>query len=120
VLAHIGEVCSKKAALLHSLAHGGGFSAYGGKCTDRAFDSQAVKDIMLEKCAIPLASAPTSSNSDGGQWPANRRYEVYYFDAESFDIRAIASCTVVINCAGKMMVEFLSTEISAIVWRVRS
>jgi hypothetical protein len=33
----------------------------------------------------------------------------------SFDKSAIASCTVVINCAGKMMVEFLSTEISAIV-----
>src|SRR5712675_1920995 len=34
----------------------------------------------------------------------------------SFDKSAIASCTVVINCAGKMMVEFFSTEISAIVW----
>ncbi len=43
-----------------------------------------------------------------------------YFDAESFDISATASCTVVMNCAGKMMVEFFSTEISAIVWRVRS
>ena len=43
-----------------------------------------------------------------------------YFDAESFDISATASCTVVMNCAGKMMVEFFSIEISAIVWRVRS
>jgi hypothetical protein len=43
-----------------------------------------------------------------------------YFDAESFDNSRTASCTVVINCAGKMMVEFFSTEISAIVWRVRS
>ena len=43
-----------------------------------------------------------------------------YLDAESFDKSAIASCTVVINCAGKMMVEFFSTDISAIVWRVRS
>ena len=43
-----------------------------------------------------------------------------YFDAESFDISAMASCTVVMNCAGKMIVEFFSTEISAIVWRVRS
>jgi hypothetical protein len=38
-----------------------------------------------------------------------------YFDAESFDISPKASCTVVMNCAGKMMVEFFSTEISAIV-----
>ena len=38
-----------------------------------------------------------------------------YFDVESFDNSAMASCTVVINCAGKMMVEFFSTEISAIV-----
>ena len=43
-----------------------------------------------------------------------------YFDAESFDNGRKASCSVVINCAGKMMVEFFSTEISAIVWRVRS
>src|SRR5438132_9446674 len=32
-----------------------------------------------------------------------------FLDAESFDKSAIASCTVVINCAGKMMVEFFST-----------
>src|SRR5208283_89997 len=38
-----------------------------------------------------------------------------YFDAESFDISAMASCTVVMNCAGKMIVEFFSTDISAIV-----
>src|SRR6266851_10481770 len=43
-----------------------------------------------------------------------------YFDAESFDSSATASCTVVMNCAGKMMVEFFSIEISAIVCRVRS
>ena len=43
-----------------------------------------------------------------------------YFDAESFFNAAMASCTVVMNCAGKMMVEFFSTEISAMVWRVRS
>jgi len=43
-----------------------------------------------------------------------------YFGAESFDSIAIASCTVVMNCAGKMMVEFFSIEISAIVCRVRS
>jgi hypothetical protein len=43
-----------------------------------------------------------------------------YLGAESFDKSAIASCTVVMNYAKKMMVEFFSTEISAIVWRVRS
>ena len=29
-----------------------------------------------------------------------------YFDAESFDISTKASCPVVVNCAGKMIVEF--------------
>ena len=43
-----------------------------------------------------------------------------YFGAESFDNSAIASCTVVMNCAGKMMVEFFSTEISAMVYKVRN
>ena len=43
-----------------------------------------------------------------------------YFDVESFDSSAIASCTVVMNWAGKMMVEFFSTEISAMVCKVRS
>ena len=43
-----------------------------------------------------------------------------YFAAESFDSNAIASCTVVMNCAGKIMVEFFSTEISAIVCNVRN
>ncbi len=38
-----------------------------------------------------------------------------YFGTESFDISAKASFTVVMNCAGKMIVEFFSTEISAIV-----
>ena len=43
-----------------------------------------------------------------------------YFNAEPFDSSATASWTVVMNCAGKMMVEFFSIEISAIVCRVRS
>jgi len=41
-----------------------------------------------------------------------------YF-VESFARVASASCTVVMNCAGKMMVEFFSTEISAMVCKVR-
>ena len=43
-----------------------------------------------------------------------------YLEAESLFNIAIASCTVVINCAGKMMVEFFSVAISAIVCSVRS
>ncbi len=50
----------------------------------------------------------------------DRERNAGYFDAESFDNSPNASCTDVINCAGKMMVEFFSTEISAIVCRVRS
>ncbi len=40
--------------------------------------------------------------------------------AESRFTVSRASCTVVRNCAGKIMVEFFSVAISAIVWRVRS
>jgi len=43
-----------------------------------------------------------------------------YLEAESSFNMAIASCTVVINCAGKMMAEFFSVAISAIVCSVRS
>ena len=43
-----------------------------------------------------------------------------YLEAESLFNMAIASCTVVINCAGKIMVEFFSVAISAIVCSVRS
>jgi len=40
--------------------------------------------------------------------------------SESLIALRSTSRTVVINCAGKMIVEFFSIEISAIVWRVRS
>jgi hypothetical protein len=54
--------------------------------------------------------------------PADRQAlcQPSYFDAESLASSATASCTVVMNWAGKMMVEFFSIEISAIVCRVRS
>ena len=55
---------------------------------------------------------PGRARQDGGQ--------VGYFDAESLASSATASCTVVMNCAGNMMVEFFSMEISAIVCSVRS
>ena len=50
-----------------------------------------------------------------GEEPASR-----YFAAPSFANVAMASCTVVMNWAGKMIVEFFSVEISAIVCSVRS
>ena len=43
-----------------------------------------------------------------------------YLEAESLFNMAIASWTVVINCAGKIIVEFFSVAISAIVCSVRS
>ena len=43
-----------------------------------------------------------------------------YLEAESLFNMAIASCTVVINCAAKIIVAFFSVAISAIVWSVRS
>jgi hypothetical protein len=43
-----------------------------------------------------------------------------YSEPESLFNMAMASWTVVINCAGKMMVEFFSVAISAIVCSVRS
>jgi hypothetical protein len=58
------------------------------------------------------AIRPLGSHAGGGA--------LRYFDAASFDISAIASCTVVMNWAGKIIVEFFSTEISAMVCRVRS
>ena len=47
--------------------------------------------------------------------PSKPRSAERYCDAVSFRISATASCTVVMNCAGKIMVEFLSIDISAIV-----
>ncbi len=64
----------------------------------------------------------TDGPTPGGHQPADRTVTAAssYFDAESLDNSAMASCTVVMNWAGKMMVEFFSTEISAMVCRVRS
>jgi hypothetical protein len=46
------------------------------------------------------------------QFAHKNRRELYYLEAESLFNMAIASCTVVINCAGKMMVEFFWVAIS--------
>jgi hypothetical protein len=78
--------------------------------------------------AGPPRMAATKSESDRmlQKWLArmaelHRCWCAYtYFDAESFSSSAIASCTVVMNRAEKKMVEFFSTEISAIVLMVRS
>jgi hypothetical protein len=50
-----------------------------------------------------------------GETYAPQERVLSYFDAASLANIATASCTVVMNCAGKMMVEFFSIEISAIV-----
>ena len=73
----------------------------------------------LYKIAHCLARFTGKSAVPGCQKP-EQDLLLSYLDAASFDRSAIASRTVVMNCAGKMMVEFFSTEISAIVWRVRS
>src|SRR5580698_2285260 len=52
----------------------------------------------------------------GVQTRAPRRYLV----AESLLKIEMASCTVVINCAGKIIVEFFSVAISAMVCSVRN
>ena len=49
-----------------------------------------------------------------------RIFSYCHLGAASFDSCANASCTVVMNWAGKMMVEFFSIEISAMVCSVRS
>jgi hypothetical protein len=65
-------------------------------------------DLRLMRSRMPVFSTSERTTPAG------------YFDTESFDNPAKASCTVVINRAGKMMVEFFSTEISAIDCSVRS
>ena len=86
----------------------------------RCFDLPGVnRDSIPCRHVQEHATEPVISN--GCEHVRHRTAEgLSYFDAESFDNSRTASCTVVINCAGKMMVEFFSTEISAIVWRVRS
>jgi hypothetical protein len=69
--------------------------------------SADIDQVSRHVSKVPQAAPSASDYTDHGA--------LSYFDAESFDNSAIASCTVVINCAGKMMVEFFSTEISAIV-----
>jgi hypothetical protein len=66
---------------------------------------------------VRLANRNGERSDIPDSYSSNRRD---HFDAGPFDKSAIASCTVVMNCAGKMMVEFFSTEISAIVCKVRS
>jgi hypothetical protein len=66
--------------------------------------------FSLRSYGLPIFTSPWSTRIEASR----------YFDAESLAIKAIASCTVVMNWAGKMMVEFFSTEISAMVCRVRS
>jgi hypothetical protein len=76
-------------------------------------------DSRLYKIAHWLARFTGESAVPGCQKP-EQDLLLRCLDAASFGRSAIASRTVVINCAVKMMVEFFSTEIFAIVWRVRS
>jgi hypothetical protein len=73
-----------------------------------------VRKLATEAPLRPKSMAPCAGDTKLAH------YCLSYLDAESFDNSATASCTVVMNCAGKIMVEFFSTDISAIVWRVRS
>src|SRR5438128_12466515 len=68
------------------------------------------------KCVAHMPTAATTTEDSrskfGRKLPTRLHDEAIFLsflDAESFDKSAIASCTVVINCAGKMMVEFFST-----------
>ena len=67
-----------------------------------------------------VAKAQQSSCGRGGNERLKpQTFRSYFVDESAFSM-ATASCTVVMNCAGKMMVEFFSVEISAMVWSVRS
>jgi hypothetical protein len=69
---------------------------------------------------VPRAIEPECAASIATEIRRAPRLAARYFDAESCTNNRTASCTVVMNWAGKIIVEFFSTEISAIVWSVRS
>ncbi len=70
------------------------------------------KAVRIPKTTTAVTTRPATVPDD----PVKRTPAAFgYCDLESTFIAAIASCTVVMNCAGKMMVEFFSIEISAIV-----
>jgi hypothetical protein len=73
-----------------------------------AWNREVIKSVLRFDCRIPQLVRQGSEEIRS------------YLEAESLFNMAIASCTVVINCAGKMMVEFFSVAISAIVCSVRS
>ncbi len=82
--------------------------------------ANATAPFRIAKAAGAVAAGSLDADFSIAPKPALKITGPDYFDAETFESIAIASCTVVMNCAGKMMVEFFSTEISAMVCRVRS
>ena len=73
----------------------------------------AKKVVGVEENMEAFALAAAATNAQVGT-------AELYLDCESFCRVARASCTVVMNCAGKMIVEFFSVAISAMVCRVRN
>ncbi len=102
----------KKAACMSAQAHDMGDQVRAPKDQETTSAGLPLPDLAL------LLRAARPHHVGGGRGMGRRA--LIYFDAESLDMRAMASCTVVMNWAGKMMVEFFSTEISAMVCRVRS
>jgi hypothetical protein len=101
-------------------------SGNGGRRNFVAFcvNTEAANAPFMQPRHAPVrARADTSLRRHEGARCEARRLEPAisrYRGAVSRVSVAIASCTVVMNCAGKMMVEFFSTEISAMVCNVRS
>ena len=67
-----------------------------------------------------LADHGTTSKADIKLYGSSGAVTSLYLSRESFCKVAKASWTVVMNWAGKMMVEFFSVAISTIVWSVRN
>ena len=78
----------------------------------------ALSPLTAPNSKLGLSVAQSSMPQEVGA--PNSKEIQSYLEAESLFNMAMASCTVVINCAGKMMVEFFSVAISAIVCSVRS
>src|SRR4029077_3135057 len=82
--------------------------------SDLRCDSNSTARQREDGRLLLLVSGKRNSKSPAGFEAVRKWHGVRYSEAESLFNMAIASCTVVINCAGKMMVEFFSVAISAI------
>lgn len=79
--------------------------------------SDKIEYLLLTRCQhLPIISTTRKKPESYPQRTRNRNLMLAsYLEEESRLSVFIASCTVVMNCAGKMMVEFFSVAISAIV-----